>query len=855
MVIEGSSFWWTRTQVPWYGTIFDQMILKPDDPEALPAMQRITRLREECIQRYHDGKWKLSMTLAKIITDSYQQNEGEHPAIRRALAIRDVFRQIPIPPSNDQLLTGSFSSGLGFTEFHPENMGYYARRAMNTPTQSSNEDQFEDEMRETMDLISSSATVIVNEEDHAIFKAIYPYWKTQSFGAMMAKEMQRNHPETWEYYENSDWSNPLLGGGLSHTIQDYLFIVEKGLDGFKDEIRQQISELDPAHPTSLDDFERRNLYEAMLICADGLIEYAHRCANQAEARSKTEQDPQRAQELTKIAEICRKVPEHPAETWWEALQSIHFLHLGTILAEGDLSNSFGNFDQYMYPILKKDLENGTITLKKAQELLECFYCKRCDTKTGGVGEGFVTNDRIDIGGQDEHGRDRTNLLSYMCLEAHAHVHLNEPVLSVRVHKTTSDKFLRMALEVVRLGGGSPYLIGDNAIITGLLAMGIPLAAARNYGDIGCQEIVLDPNVGPRVDSNSRTNTGFVNMVKPIELALWNGYNPMTGQQTGPQTGDPRTFKTFAEFKEAVNIQFEEAIRHNVIFNNVWEALHARIHPHVFHDLAHPGTRRTGIDINAGGCAYNWAGTLAVGTGNIGDNMTAIDYLIYETKQVTWDELLDALQHDWEGYETLRQQCINAPKYGTNDPYADAHTREILEQFFTIWESFHLPRSFNHTTKHGLYTSGLMSMSTHMRLGETTGATPDGRKAGEHLADSMAPSQYAPALGPTATHLSATQAIDTAHTVNGIIFNQKFSPISVLNEREVSRWMDLVRTYTDLGGQQVTYNIVDNQTLLDAQKHPEQYQDLWIRVGGYCAKFIDLSTELQDEIIARAELAP
>jgi pyruvate-formate lyase len=367
--------------------------------------------------------------------------------------------------------------------------------------------------------------------------------------------------------------------------------------------------------------------------------------------------------------------------------------------------------------------------------------------------------------------------------------------------------------------------------------------------------MLDPNMVPGVDSNGRTNTGFSNGVKPIELALWNGVNPRNGAQAGPATGDPRTFTTFAAFKEAVRTQFQHAIRHNAIYANVWEAVHVRLHPHVFHDLLHPGPRKTGVDINAGGCAYNWSGNLNVGAANMGDIMTAIDYLIYETKAVTWDQLLDALKNNWKGYEELRQKCIDAPKYGTGDAYADDHTREVLEMFFNTWESFNTLRSFDGSMKRGPFTSGLISMSYHVIWGEQTGATPDGRKAGEALASACSPSNYAPALGPTATHLSAARAIDTAHTVNGIIFNQKFSPTSVGTDREMSKWMDLVRTYVEMGGQQVNYNIVARETLLDAQTHPERYRDLWVRVGGYSARFVDLSKELQDEIVARHELTP
>jgi formate C-acetyltransferase len=823
------------------------MILQPDNLDALPAMQRIAKLREECVQAYENGKWRISMIKAQIITASYQQSEGEHPAIRRALAIKAVFQQLPIPLSMYQLLAGTYSSGIGVAELHPESLG--PRLLEDTTSNIFNTIIAEEDVKDT----------IITAEDYDIFaKEIRPYWKDKAFSVQMLKELKRHYLETWTYYMNSEWSYPLLGGGLSHTIQDYIYVAQKGLIGIKDEIQGHIAELDAAHPSGIEDFERRNLYEAMIICADGLIEYAQRCADHAEALAQQEMDPQRVQELTTIAAICRKVPVQPAETFWETLQAIHFLHLGTILAEGDDSNSFGNFDQYMYPILQRDLENGTLTLIKAQELLECFFCKRAEARVAylsSTGSGRQMNTRIDIGGQDAMGRDQTNLLTRMCLEAHAHVHLLNPCLSFRLHKTTKDASLRMALEVVRLGGGFPYILGDDAIITGLLAMGIPLHVARNYGDIGCQEVLLDPNMVPGIDSNGKTNTGFTNMVKPIELALWNGYNPVKEVQAGPETGDPRTFSTFAEFKTAVKTQFETAIRHNVINNNVLEAVHARIFQHIFHDLMHPGPRNSGIDINAGGCVYNWAGNLNVGTANAGDIMTAIDYLIYETQQVTWDELLDALEHNWEDYEALRQQFLKAPKYGTDDPYADDHTREILNIFFTTWESFTLPRPFNQSSRMGPYTSGLISMDFHMIWGKSTGATPDGRKAGEPFAAGCSPSNHAPALGPTTTHLSVARSIDTAHTVNGIIFNQKFNPTAVMNTREMSKWMDLVRTYVELGGQEVNYDIVARETLLNAQVHPEQYRDLWVRVGGYSARFTDLSTELQDEIIARAELGP
>jgi formate C-acetyltransferase len=301
----------------------------------------------------------------------------------------------------------------------------------------------------------------------------------------------------------------------------------------------------------------------------------------------------------------------------------------------------------------------------------------------------------------------------------------------------------------------------------------------------------------------------------------------------------------AEFTAAVKSQYEYAVETNVLLNNVIEHTFARYYPCVFHNLMHPGPRRRGITINAGGCKFNWTGALAVGTANVGDIMSAIDYLIYSNQETTWEELLQALQKDWKGYEDLRRKAIKAPKYGADDDWADGHLRDVLGIYFDAYEGHRTPRG-------GRFVCGLITMSTHMVMGKRTGATPDGRKHGDPLADSTAPSMYAPALGPVSAHRSATKAIDTLHTVNGVTFNQRLSLSSVRTERDLSKWADMVRTYVEAGGQSVQYTIADRDALRDAQAHPERHRDLVVRVGGYSALFTELSRELQDSIIARVQ---
>jgi formate C-acetyltransferase len=493
-----------------------------------------------------------------------------------------------------------------------------------------------------------------------------------------------------------------------------------------------------------------------------------------------------------------------------------------------------------------------IDLKRAQELLECFFVAWNERQairpllSARALAGDRTNDKLTIGGVDWRGRDATTRLTTMCLEAHAHVHLKEPNLSIRLHKGTPEELLVRALEVIRLGSGLPQIINDEAIIPSLVAnCGVSLVDARDYADIGCQENATDPNMGRDADTHGMTNIGWFNLTKVVELALWSGVNQMNGRQMGPATGDPRSFTTMDQFMGAVEQQMEYGARMNVTLNNVMEFCYTRYLPMVCHDLMHPGPRQSGIDMNAGGCRYNWAGIFGVGLASAADSLAAIDYLVFRTRQLSWDQLLAALKNNWEGYGDVRRKCLSTPKYGADDDYADGWARRLLDLFFDAYSRLK-------TTRGGPTVCGLVSMGYYMFLGAITWASPDGRRAGEPLSDSVAPSHFAPALGPTATHRSVTKAIDSLRTPNGITFNQKMSEGSLLTPREISKWADLVRTFIEAGGQSVQYSVVNREALVDAQAHPERYQDLIVRVGGYSARFVDLSKEVQDTIIARAE---
>ena len=833
--------WWVRSQAPWRGALFSRLILDG----AHPGEQRVQRLRDEIMARPGGKAGVISIERARLMTASYKETEGEPETIRRALALDHVLRHISLPLSPYQLLVGTCATGVNAVEVEPEFHTTWLDETVTIGGRTMTE-------LDALEARPSGAYVLDPAAKEELLSEILPYWRGRDQKAVFMREVARNYPEALAYFQDSQVFAHIVGVGLCHTIQDYASVLAKGLDGLKAEIQAQMETLDPAHPSAIVDFERRNLYQAMLILADATIAYAERYAQMMEAMAQSE-EPARAGELREMARICRKVPARPAESWWEALQSWTILHAVTLIVEGGSSHSAGRFDQYMLPYLERDLAAGRCTRERAQELLECFFVKFCERQflRGVAGSRSVTgmraNDKLTIGGTDRYGRDATNDLSYMCLEAQAHVHLNDPNVSVRLHRNTPDDFLRCALEVVRLGGGLPQLISDEVIVPALISLcGVSLGDARDYADIGCQENGTDPNMDGEADCNGRTNAGYFNFAKVVELALFDGVNLMNGVQAGPRTGDPRTFATMAEFAQAVRRQLEYGVRMNVIFNNAFTYTFRRVTPTVYHSLMHPGPRRKGIDYSEGGCKYNWTGAIGVGLANAADSLAAVEHLVYETKTVTWDELLAALRANWEGYEEVRRACLGAPKYGADDERGDRWAKFIADAFCDAYEQCESAHG-------GRFVAGFFSMGHYITRGEVTAATPDGRRRGEALADSgVSPSVYAPVVGPTATHRSVARVVDAYRMVNGITFNQRLSQTAVSNPREVAKWADLVRAYVDLGGQAVQYTVVDGRALREAQRHPERYQDLIVRVGGYSARFVDLGRDMQDTVIARAE---
>jgi pyruvate formate-lyase/glycerol dehydratase family glycyl radical enzyme len=843
-MIDEVAPWWERSTTYrnlWKGTLFDRMILRDKDEEEL----RILKLREMLLERPQGKRGYLSVWRAKLMTDSYRQTDGEAPILRKAKAFKHLCEHIPLLYFEHQLLLGDPSALFLAAEIEPEFFSKWMDR-----------DIFLKEVEKTLSQLDAIQVrgaegwdigwVISEEDIKTLAEYIIPYWRGICLEHVIEKQIQENYP--YVKFKDGDFvgraSHPIVGHGLSHTIADYASVLQKGLKGLKEEIRAEMDKIDGSDVPSSSCFDKLNVYKAMLIAADSIIIYSNRCADLAEEMLAKERDAKRKSELLEIARVCRKVPEYPAESWWEAIQSWHFLHNSLYLCDGGTVHSAGRFDQYMYPYLKSDLERGNITRKTAQVLLECLFIKIAQGKYLRVKiPAAIKQDKLTIGGIDSNGQDSTNELTWMILEAHAHCHMDDPYISFRVHKNTPDSILKATLELLRVGTGFPMLINDEAIIPSLLNRGLTLEEARDYTDMGCQESSSDPNMSG-ADTNPRANAGYFNLPKMVLFAIYNGVDKVSGQEAGPRTGNPGNFKSMEAFFTAVKEQIDYHVQVNCVVNNLMDWAYVNWHPVPVIDLLHPGPRKSGIDYENGGCKYNWTGAIGVGLGTAADSLAAIEWLVYDKKALTFDQLIDTLDNNWVGYEYIREEARKAPKYGNDDDYADKWAVRISNAWMDAYEK--------HRTSHGgIFVGGFFSMANYVPMGGETWATPEGRKQGEPLSSGMDPVNGADLLGPTKTHKSAAK-IDTLRTTNGITFNCKFPTAAVSSEREIAKWADLLRTYMLLGGQSVQYTVVNGEALKDAQKHPEQYKDLIVRTGGYSAFFVDLTKEIQDTIITRTE---
>ena len=592
-------------------------------------------------------------------------------------------------------------------------------------------------------------------------------------------------------------------------------------------------------------YDKREQLEAMKTAARALIKWAHRHAEELDDLSQGEKRPQRREELAKMAALCRKVPAHAPDTFHEALQHYWFIHVG-VITELNPWDSFnpGRLDQHLYPFYKREVEAGTLTAQEAKELLQAFWIKfnnhPAPPKVGVTAKESNTYTDfalINLGGVKADGSDAVNELSYLILDVVEEMRLLQPSSMIQVSKKNPDRFVNRALKIVKTGFGQPSVFNTDALVQELVHQGKSFEDARNGGASGCVEVGA-------FGKEAYFLTGYFNLPKILELTLNNGVDPVTGDQLGLQTGDLSTFESYEDLLKAYEAQLQHFIDIKIKGNNIIERIFATHTPVPFLSLIIDDCIDNGADYNAGGARYNNSYIQGVGLATLTDSLTALKHHVFDNHNHTLKEFCRALSENFQEHESLRLALIyDTPKYGNDDEYADAQLADVFESFYCAVVG-------KKNTRGGCHRIIFLPTTCHVYFGSMLGATPDGRLAGKPLSEGISPVQGADVNGPSAVIKSAAK-IDHLRT-GGTLLNQKFSPQFFENEEAISKVTSLIRTYFRMDGHHIQFNVVSADTLRKAQKQPEDYKDLIVRVAGYSDYFKDLGEDLQEEIILRTE---
>ncbi|HHV62064.1 MAG TPA: glycyl radical protein [Firmicutes bacterium] len=776
------------------------------------------------VQQLREQVCKISIERARLFTASYRETEGEPVIIRRAKAVAKVLREMKVMIYDDELIVGNRSMWPRMGVLSPEMAVEWIEEELDSfPTRP--QDPFE----------------ITEEEKRELREDILPYWRGKTLQDWIKREMP-DHVRDASFTQVFKLNQTDKGQG--HVLADKAKVVERGLLGIREEVAEHLAMLDASGARDPEATARRYFYEAALIILDAACELGKRYRDEALRKASLERDERRKRELAEMAKVLERVPNYPARTFWEALQSLWLTHIILQCESNASSISFGRIDQYLYPYYQRDIAAGLLTREDAQELLDCFWIK-CNEivairsrESAKHFAGFPINPCVTVGGQGEDGQDVTNELSFMCLNAIADVRMPQPNTAVRLHTRTPDELLMKAAEVIRLGIGIPHLYNDEIVIPALLNRGATLKDARNYAIVGCVEISIPGKTYGLHD------IALFNLVKALELTIKD--KVAKEKATGLNAAAAPAPASFEEFEQAYERQIEHFVKCVVDGCNTVDRAHAAVAPTPFLSCLVEDCIDKGKDITAGGAHYNFSGVQGVGIANVANSMAAIKKAVFEEKWVTWNELLQILDRNFEDAEELRQKLHNnVPKYGNDDDYVDRFAAKWARKYCLELEKYK-------NSQGGTFQAGMYSVSSHVPLGQEVGATPDGRRAGEPLADGgISPVRGTDRRGPTAVLRSASR-IDHVLSSNGSLLNLKFLPSTLEGQSGIAKFVTFLRAFVMLKVAQVQFNVISSQTLLDAQAHPENYRNLVVRVAGYSAYFVDLSRDIQNDIIMRTE---
>jgi formate C-acetyltransferase len=780
---------------------------------------RIRKLRDQTL----NTKPFVSLERARLLTEFYQNGIFGKVSIpvTRAMAFKYILENKEICVNPGELIVGERGPVPKATPTYPEICTHTI-------------DDF--------DILHNREKVSFDVDDQSrTFQndTVIPFWSGRSIRDRIFDQVDL---EWIAAYRAGIFTEFLEQRAPGHTVLDDK-IYKKGLLNFKDEIQRSLDRLDYFNdPSALD---KKDQLTAMNIAADALIAFAGRYSEELQKLAEEETDPNRKAELTQMADICRRVPAHAPETFWEALQYYWFVHLG-VITELNTWDSFnpGRLDQHLLPFYREELADGTLTEDRARELLQAFWIKfnnqPAPPKVGVTAEESNTYTDfclINLGGVTESGNDAANELTYLILDVIEEMRLVQPSSMVQISKKNPDRLLHRALKIIKTGYGQPSIFNTDSIVQEMIRQGKSVADARCGGASGCVETGA-------FGKESYILTGYFNLVKVMEVTLHNGIDPQSGEKIGIESGDPDSFTGFDELFNAFRKQLSHFIDVKIKGNLIIERLWARYLPAPFLSILIDDCIKTGKDYNDGGPRYNTSYIQGVGIGTITDSLTALKYHLYDKSSFTLKELLSALKGNFDKAESIREKLtFETPRYGNDDDYADNVLRRVFETYFELIDG-------RPNTRGGHFRINLLPTTCHVYFGSVVGATPDGRMAGEPLSEGISPVQGADIKGPTAVIKSAAK-IDHIRT-GGTLLNQKFTPQVLSDDDGIVKLSHLVRSYFKMDGHHIQFNVVTAETLRKAQKEPEKYRDLIVRVAGYSDYFVDLGVDLQNEIIRRTE---
>jgi trans-4-hydroxy-L-proline dehydratase len=784
----------------------------------MAVTQRVANLRQQSLET----RPSLSAERARLLTDFYRQQRAlESIPVQRAHAFEHQMAQKTVCILPGELIVGEKGPGPQAAPTYPELCCHSLQ---------------------DLEILDSRPKIPfdVSPEVRRLYQEeIIPFWQGRSLRELIFAEMT---PEWIDAYEAGIFTEFMEQRAPGHTVLDNK-IYHKGMLDFQREVEASLANLDELHDPQA--YAKQEELKGMLISAQALVTFAGRYAAQAQALASSESDPQRRQEMLEIAEICRWVPAHAPRTFREALQYYWFVHLG-VTTELNTWDSFdpGRLDQHLSPFYQKEVAAGTLTREQAEELLQCFWIKfnnqPAPPKVGvtAAESGTYTDfAQINLGGMKVDGSDGVNDVTYLLLDVVEEMRLLQPSASIQVSKKNPDRFIKRAAKIIRTGFGQPSIFNADAIVQELVRQGKSLQDARQAGSSGCVEIGA-------FGKENYNLTGYFNMPKVLEITLHNGLDTRTGKRIGLETGDPAQFTSFEELFAAYEKQLNYFIDIKVRGNQRIERLYATYMPCPFLSMLIDDCILHGKDYHDGGARYNTSYIQGVGLGSISDEMSALRYHVYERKTYTMQEVIAAMDADFAEQEPMRQTFLNrTPRYGNDDDAADSVMVRLFEAYFNAIDG-------RKNTKGGEYHINLLPTTCHVYFGSVTGAMPDGRKAWKPLSEGISPVQGADRRGPTAV-LRSVAKMDHPRT-GGTLLNMKFTPDLLKDDDGLTHMVQLVRSYFKLDGHHIQFNVVDVDTLRKAQKNPEQYRDLIVRVAGYSDYFCNLSESLQEEIITRTE---